>query len=133
MVRILSLLVLSFLYGNGIVIKDQWLRPGAEKMATALYFTIENRGVSADTLYAVESEISSMIQIHETYSQGDMMGMREIKELVVEPGSEIRLEPGGNHIMVMKLKRDLIRGEKIKFLLHFKHAGEKPIIAEVKE
>jgi periplasmic copper chaperone A len=133
MVRILSLLVLFFLSGNGIVIKDQWLRPGAEKMATALYFTIENSSDSADTLYAVESDISSMIQMHETYSQGDMMGMREIKELIIEPGSEIRLEPGGNHIMVMKLKKDLKKGETIKFILHLKHAGEIPIIAEVKE
>lgn len=133
MVKILSLLVLFFLSGNGIVIKDQWLRPGAEKMATALYFTIENSSDSADTLYAVESDISSMIQMHETYSQGDMMGMREIKELIIGPGSEIRLEPGGNHIMVMKLKKDLKKGDTIKFILHFKHAGEIPITSEVKE
>jgi len=133
MMRLLSIMILIFISGNGIEVKDQWLRPGAEKMATALYFTIENNSDSPDTLFSVESDISSMVQIHETYSSGDMMGMREIKELVVEPAAKTILEPGGTHIMVMKLKKDLKNGEAIKFILHFKNAGEIPITAEVKE
>ncbi len=41
-----------------IKINDPWVRPSSEGMATALYFTIENSGEEADTLYKVESEIS---------------------------------------------------------------------------
>ena len=115
-----------------IVIKDQWLRPSAAKMATALYFTIENKSDVTDTLYSVKSNISDKIEIHETYSSGDMMGMREIGSIVIEGGKAVKLEPGGKHIMVLKLKRDIKVGDKIDFILNFKRSGEQSITAEAK-
>jgi copper(I)-binding protein len=118
--------------GDDIVVKDQWIRPGAEKMATALYFTLENNGSEADTLYAVETDIAKMVQIHETYSDGDMMGMREIGEIIVEPESSVKLEPGGMHIMVMKLKKDIKIGDEIDFTLYFRNADKITITAEAK-
>lgn len=115
-----------------IVIKDQWLRSSAAKMATALYFTIENKSDLPDTLYSVKSTISDKIEIHETYSSGDMMGMREIGSIVIEGGKAVKLEPGGKHIMVLKLKRDIKAGDKIDFILNFKRTGELSITAEAK-
>jgi len=118
---------------DDIVIKDQWLRPSAEKMATALYLTIENKSDEPDTLYSVKSGISDRIEIHETYSSGDLMGMREIGSIVIEAGEEEILEPGGKHIMVMKLKRDVKYGDEIQFILFFRRAGELSITAEAKK
>jgi len=118
--------------GGEIAIKDQWLRPSAEKMATALYFTIENNGDLPDTLYSVESDISDKIEIHETYSSGDLLGMREIGLIVIKAGEEVKLEPGGKHIMVMKLKKDIRKGDEIDFILRFRLAGEINITAEAK-
>lgn len=130
---LLAILLTTLFSGNGIIIKDQWLRPGAEKMATALYFTIKNNGGETDTLYSVESHVSKMVQIHETYSNGSVMGMREIGQVVIKPGEKVKLEPGGMHIMVMKLKKDLKIGDKIDFKLYFRKAGEIKITAEVKD
>ena len=133
MIIIIVLVTLWFVNpSDEIVIKDQWLRPSAAKMATALYFTIENKSDMPDTLFSVKSEISDKIQIHETYSSGDMMGMREIGSIVIEPGKEVKLEPGGKHIMVMKLKKDIKVGDKIDFILSFKRTGELSITAEAK-
>jgi copper(I)-binding protein len=123
MFNLLAVILMIFNPGDDIVVKDQWIRPGAEKMATALYFTLENNGSEADTLYAVETDIAKMVQIHETYTDGDMMGMREIGEIIVEPESSVKLEPGGMHIMVMRLIRDIKKGDEIEFNLHFKNAG----------
>jgi len=130
---LLAVFLILFISGNEIVVKDQWLRPGAEKMATALYFTVENNSNEADTLYSIESDVSKMVQLHETYSNGSVMGMREIGQIVIEPGEKIELEPGGKHVMVMKLKKDLKIGDKIDFKLHFRKAGEIKITAEVKD
>jgi len=116
-----------------IKINDPWVRPSSEGMATALYFTIENSGLEADTLYKVDSEISKMVQIHETYKSGDMMGMREVEMIVIEPNSSFELKPGSHHIMVMKLIRDIPIGDKVEFLLHFKQAGEINITAEARK
>jgi copper(I)-binding protein len=132
---IVFIAVISFLIvdpGEEIIIKDQWLRPSAEKMATALYFTIENKGDEPDTLYSIESDVSDNIEIHETYSSGDLMGMREIGSIIIEAGTEVLLEPGSKHIMVMKLKRDIKNGDEIDFILYFRKAGELSITAEAK-
>ena len=115
--------------GGEIAIKDQWLRPSAEKMATALYFTIENNGDLPDTLYSVESDISDKIEIHETYSSGDLLGMREIGLIVIKAGEEVKLEPGGKHIMVMKLKRDIMINDEINFTFYFRKAGLIEVLA----
>jgi copper(I)-binding protein len=132
MINVLAVLLMIFNTGDDIAIKDQWVRPGAEKMGTALYFTIENNGSEADTLYAVETDIAKMVQIHETYSSGDVMGMREIGNIIIEPESSIKLEPGGMHIMVMRLKKDIKKGDEIEFKLHFRNAGEISIAVKVK-
>jgi copper(I)-binding protein len=132
MFNLLAVLLMIFNPGDDIVIKDQWIRPGAEKMATALYFTLENNGSEADTLYAVETDIAKMVQIHETYTDGDMMGMREIGKIIIEPGSSVKLEPGGMHIMVMRLKRDIKIGDEIDFIFYFRNADNISITAEAK-
>jgi copper(I)-binding protein len=130
---LLAILLTTFISGNEIIIKDQWLRPGAEKMATALYFTIQNNGNVADTLYSIDSDVSNMVQLHETYSNGSVTGMREIGQVVINPDETVKLEPGGKHVMIMKLKKDLKMGEKVNFNLHFRKAGEIKITAQVKE
>ena len=132
MFNLLAIILMIFNPGDDIVVKDQWIRPGAEKMATALYFTLENNGSEADTLYAVKTDIAKMVQIHETYSNGDVMGMREIGKIIVEPGSSVKLEPGGTHIMVMRLKRDIKIGDEIDFTLYFRNADKISITAEAK-
>ena len=116
-----------------IKINDPWVRPSSEGMATALYFTIENSGEEADTLYKVESEISNRVEIHETYKSGDMMGMREVEVIVIQPNSSFELKPGSHHIMVMKLKKDINIGDKIDFTLYFRNTDKISITAEARK
>lgn len=116
-----------------IKINDPWVRPSSEGMATALYFTIENSGEEADTLYKVESDVSKRIEIHETYQSGEMMGMREVEMIVIEPNSAFELKPGSHHIMVMKLIRDIPIGDEVEFIFYFKRTGEINITAEAKK
>jgi len=116
-----------------IKINDLWVRPSSEGMATALYFTIENSSEQADTLYKVESDVSKRVEIHETYQSGEMMGMREVEMIVIDPNSSFELKPGSHHIMVMKLIRDIPIGDEVKFILYFKRAGEINITAEARK
>jgi periplasmic copper chaperone A len=133
MFQLLLILFVLFPSENKIEIKDAWLRPSSQNMATALYFTIENKGTTADTLFKVDSDIAGKVEIHETYSQGDMMGMRKVDFIVVDGKSSFDFKPGSYHIMVMKLKKDLNEGDEEKFVLHFKQAGEIEITATAKQ
>jgi len=133
MFQLLLILFVLFPNENKIEIKDAWMRPSSQNMATALYFTIENKSTIADTLFQVDSEISNKVELHETYSQGDMMGMRKVDFIVVDGKNSFQFKPGSYHIMVMKLKKDINEGDEEKFVLHFKQAGEISITAVAKK
>jgi len=133
MFQLLLILFVLFPVENKIEIKDSWLRPSSQNMATALYFTIENKSTTADTLFQVDSDIAVKVEIHETYSQGDMMGMRKVDFIVVDGKSSFDFKPGSYHIMVMKLKKDINEGDEEKFVLHFKQAGDISITAVAKK
>jgi periplasmic copper chaperone A len=130
---LLAILFILFPQEEKIKITDPWMRPSFEKMTTALYFVIENNDVKADTLFKVESDLAGKVEIHETYSQYDMMGMRKVDFIVIEGKSSFELKPGAHHIMLMKLKKDINDGDKAEFVLHFKRAGEIKITAIAKK
>jgi copper(I)-binding protein len=132
MITIITILALFFPIDDTIKIIDPWMRPNAKGMASALYFTIENKTEAADTLFKVESDLAERIEIHETYSSGDVMGMREVGMIIVEAASSFELKPGAHHIMLMKLKNDVKEGDSGEFILHFKNAGEIKITADVR-
>ena len=133
MIILLVILFALFPSEDTIKIKNAWLRPSSEKMATALYFTIENRSEAADTLFQVDSDLAERVEIHETYSQDDMMGMRKVDFIIIDGKSSFELKPGGYHIMLMKLKKDVENGDKENFVLHFKQASEINITATAKQ
>jgi len=130
---LLAILFVLFPPEDKIKIKDAWMRPSSEKMTTALYFIIENKSETADTLFHVDSDLAERVEIHETYSEGDMMGMRKVDFVVIGGKSSFELKPGAHHIMLMKLKKDIKDGDKGEFVLHFKLVGEIKITAIAKK
>lgn len=130
------LLILFLMLQTGqsnIEIKNAWIRPGAAGMNTALYFDIQNKSKSTDTLYDARSSLAQVVEIHETFSKGDMMGMRRTMGIPVNGNSTFQLKPGGHHVMFIKLNKKLEPGTKGQVSLFFKKAGEVKIEALVKK
>ena len=124
--------LLNFTYSGKLEVKDGWVRPAGEGMNTAFYFKVENNSDKADTLLSVNSSVAKMVQIHETFSKNGMMGMRQIKTIPIQAKSALEFKPGGYHVMVMKLKKDLKKGSLAEFTLHFKYAGDIIVKAPVR-
>jgi copper(I)-binding protein len=61
------------------------------------------------------------------------MGMRKIDSLAIPAGGTVELKPGGYHIMLIDLNRELVAGEKVDITLKFEKAGDVKISAEVRE
>jgi len=117
-----------------VKIVDPWMRVGAQGQATGLFFKIENNSDKADTLYKVEFEPAGKVEIHETYDAGDdMMGMREVGQIVIPAKTTFELKPGAHHVMLMKLKKDITKGYEGTVTLYFKKAGKIVIKAQAKE
>ena len=69
---------------KGLIIKNPWFRPGSINRNSALYFEIYNNTGNNDTLFAAESDLAKVVQVHETYNQGnDMKGMRHVDFVVI--------------------------------------------------
>lgn len=130
---LLALLLIFSSPNEKIKIKEPWMRISAEGQSTALFMKIENTGDKADTLYKVECDFAGKVEIHETYKNGDMMGMRPVEQIVIPAKSEFELKPRAHHIMVIKLKKDIKKGSIEEFTLYFKQAGKMKIKATAQE
>lgn len=64
---------------------------------------------------------------------GGMMKMQKVEYIAIPAGKTTKLEPGGYHVMLMKLAKPLKVGETITVSLTFEKAGKKEVTATVKE
>jgi copper(I)-binding protein len=103
---------------QGIEVREAWMRPAAQGENGAVYFVIDNRG-SQDTLTGVSSDVAEAVEMHESMMSGDVMQMQQIDAVPLERSTEIRFEPGGLHVMLVGLKKDLQVGDEVEVTLHF--------------
>lgn len=121
---IFAFLLLLSTPGDKIKIIEPWMRISAQGQSTALFMKIKNESDIADTLYKVECDFAGKVEIHETYQNGDMMGMRPVEHIIIPAKSEFELKPRAHHIMVIKLKKDIKKGSTEEFTLYFRQAGK---------
>jgi copper(I)-binding protein len=95
------------------------MRPAAQGENGAIYFAIYNRSSNADALRGVSSDVAGAIEIHESKMSGDVMQMQRLDSVPLEASSEIKFEPGGLHVMLVDLKKDLKVGDEVEITLHF--------------
>jgi copper(I)-binding protein len=92
-----------------------------------VYFTVRNGTGTADTLVAATTPIAATATLHRQTSAGMMMHMEPAGPLAVPAGGELRLEPGGLHLMLEQLARRPLAGDTIDVTLEFRHAGSIPV------
>lgn len=119
--------------GSRIKIDDAWVRatvPGQPNGAG--YMEIENDGDRPDRLVAVESAAAERVEIHTVDHEGGVARMRRIDGLDIPADGEVKLAPGGYHIMFLKLKAPFTEGQRVSATLRFERAGDIPVQFEVK-
>ena len=110
--------------GHGqLQVSDVWARPSLASGNSAVYFVIENRTDSDDTLLSASSDIASAVEMHMTSMEGDNMQMMPQEEVSIETGKTV-FQPGGLHVMLVGLNQDLNPGDKFLLKLNFATAGE---------
>ena len=130
--------------GGSIKVAEPWARASsAMASAGAAYMRIENTGSAADALIGAASPAARTVEVHETVAmgspapdasgEGEMMGMQPVARLEIPAGGTIELKPGGYHIMLIDLNRELKAGDKIEITLTFEKAGTVKVTAEVRE
>lgn len=97
-----------------VLVTKGWVKlPVGNMKTTAAFMTLTNTGSEDVTVIAAKSPVASSTEIHlMTHSQG-MMRMRQVPQVIVPVGGEVKLEAGGLHIMMMGLKQELVVGQTV--------------------
>ena len=88
------------------------------------YLSVTNKGTEPDRLVSATAAVTDRAEIHEMTVKDGVMNMRMLTDGVEIPaGSEVKLAPGGFHLMLIGLKQPLKEGESFKGTLTFEKAG----------
>lgn len=106
---------------SGITVVDPWVRPAirpagdgdAPPVHTAAYLVLRNHGAEADALVGVETEVADTAELHSVTMDDRIMRMRPVDSVAVPAGGEAVLEPGGYHIMLVGIRRELVVGDTV--------------------
>lgn len=100
---------------------------------SAIYMVLVNGGAQADRLTAAQADVSNAVEIHETTMEGDVMRMQQVEGGIEVPaGGQVELKPGGYHVMLIGLTRDLKVGDKFPVTLQFSSGATLAVEAEVR-
>jgi copper(I)-binding protein len=108
------------------------LKGGGGSGNSAVYALLVNPGKAPDALVGAASDVAGTVEIHESYVHSGMMMMRQVGKIDLPAGNRVEMKPGGYHVMLINLKRDLKAGETIGVTLQFEKAGTIPVTATVK-
>ena len=108
-------------------VAQAWARatvPG-QKVA-GIYLDV--RSDEAAVLTGVSSAAARSAEIHSMSNDNGVMRMRHLPRLDLPAGETVRLVPGGNHIMLLDIKRPLQAGERVPLTLIVERNGKKTLV-----
>jgi len=127
---LLALLALGAAHAQTTV-KDPWVRGTvAQQKATGMFAQITS--TSGGRLVSAASPVAGIVEIHEMKMEGDVMKMKAIAAVDLPAGKTVELKPGGYHVMMMDLKKELKAGETVPVTLVVESAGKPRETIEVK-
>lgn len=116
----------------GLRVTEAWISEAPPVARNnAAYVTITG-GAHKDSLLGVETSVAVRTEMHEMSMTGDLMRMRQLPQVSVAAGAAVRFAPGGQHLMLIDMKRPLKVGEKVPLTLRFRRAGRITVQAEVR-
>jgi len=122
------LLILGFsapAFAGGIQVEGAWARAsiGTERPGVA-YMTIRNSSPESDRLIGAKTPAAKRTMVHESLMSDGVMKMRPAEKIEIAAGGAVVLEPGGLHLMLTFLQKELVEGDAFPLTLTFEHAGQ---------
>jgi periplasmic copper chaperone A len=116
-----------------LTVSAPWSRatPATAPVAAG-YVEIRNNGSAPDRLIGATVAVAGRVEIHEMAVVDGVMRMRPLANgLTIPGGRTVTLAPGGYHLMLMELRRQLAQGDRLAGTLVFERAGQIEVEFEV--
>lgn len=97
-------------------VKDSWVRATVPQQRTSGAF-MQLSSSSDVRLVAARTPVAGIVELHEMKMENDVMKMGAVSGIDIPAGKTVELAPGGYHIMLMDLKRQLKEGETVPITL----------------
>lgn len=118
----------------GFMVKDAWVREAPPNaMALGAFAIMHNGSDKARTLVAARSAVANKVELHKTIMEGDLAKMVQQERVEIAAGGEVKLQPGGLHIMLIGPKQALKAGDKVEVVLEFADGVTLPVSFEVRK
>ncbi len=119
--------------GSGVDVHAAWARPARQGENGVVYFLLENHTTETHELIAAVSDTAEAVEIHESRMKGDVMQMQRLESVSLGPDAEVAFEPGGLHIMLIGLNRELNTGDQIELTLQFRNFDDLTVQVPVQD
>ncbi|HEU0071251.1 MAG TPA: copper chaperone PCu(A)C [Alphaproteobacteria bacterium] len=110
---------------GALKIDHPWARatPGAITTG-AVYLSVTATGDAPDRLIGAATPRAAKAELHTQIMDGDVMKMRTLSAIEINPGEPAVLKPGSLHIMLVGLTAPLREKDRFPLTLTFEKAGK---------
>ena len=116
---------------DSLEIEDAYVRePIPGRYMSAAFLKIENESEKNRTLVSANADWAGLIEIHTHIHDNGVMRMRQLQELEIPAGKVVKLQPGGLHLMLFKLKLPLAK--ELALNLCFKNGECETVTAKLR-
>ena len=131
---VLSIVSIAAVFGADVEIEGAYARASIPNVPnSAAFFVIKNNSDKDIAITSANSDIAEKNELHTHIKENQMLKMMKIEKLVVPAKSSLELKSGGDHVMLMGLKKELKVGDEINLELSFSDGDKKSIKVPVKD
>lgn len=130
---ILSIVSIAAVFGADVEIDGAYAMASIPNVPnSAAFFVIKNNSDKDIAITSANSDIAEKNELHTHIKENKMIKMMKIEKLVVPAKSSLDLKSGGEHVMLMGLKKELKAGDEINLELSFSDGDKKNIKVPIK-
>lgn len=117
-----------------VTINDAYARavpPG--QMNSASFMMLKNDDEKSVSLVSGSSSVAKVVELHNHINENGVMKMRQVEKIDIPANGMAHLQPGGLHLMLIGLKKDLMEGDNIDLNLEFSDGSSQELTIPVKK
>lgn len=100
---------------------------------TAAYFTLNNQSKKDDVLLHLSSDVAAHTELHTIIIEPNgAKKMQPVPHANVKSKQQLKMAPGGYHVMLIGLKKPLKEGDQVRVDMIFQQAGKLSVNLPVK-
>lgn len=121
---VLAIALLSSCALAQVKVSDQWIRATVPQQGSSGAF-MSLRSPTAARLVEVRTAVAERAELHTMTMDGQTMRMEKVDSIALPANKVVELAPGGYHVMLFGLKRQLKDGEAVPLTLVLEGEGGK--------